>query len=135
MSGKRSIFEDVSGETKVAPTPGAVSARDGRGAIRVWLWILLALVITMVIVGGLTRLTDSGLSITEWNLIVGALPPLSEADWNAAFADYQTTDEYRLQNSWMTLADFKPIFWWEWGQCHHLHFARRPYCLCHCRCQ
>ncbi|MGB0928892.1 MAG: COX15/CtaA family protein [Pikeienuella sp.] len=115
MSGKRSIFEDVSGETKVAPTPGAVSARDGRGAIRVWLWILLALVITMVIVGGLTRLTDSGLSITEWNLIVGALPPLSEADWNAAFADYQTTDEYRLQNSWMTLADFKPIFWWEWG--------------------
>lgn len=115
MSGKRSIFEDVGSDTKAAPTLGGRAARDGRGAIRVWLWILLALVVTMVIVGGLTRLTDSGLSITEWNLIIGAIPPLNEADWVQAFEDYKTTDEYKLQNSWMTLADFKPIFWWEWG--------------------
>lgn len=115
MSGKRSIFEDVGSDTVATPTPGGVAAKDGRGAIRIWLYVLLALVATMVIVGGLTRLTDSGLSITEWNLIIGAMPPLSDADWNAAFASYQTTDEYRLQNSWMTLADFKPIFWWEWG--------------------
>lgn len=116
---KRSIFEDVGDVAPVAPavTPGAADARKARNRriIRGWLWVLLALVVVMVAVGGLTRLTDSGLSITEWNVVIGALPPLSEADWNAAFDDYKTTDEYRLQNSWMTLQDFKPIFWWEWG--------------------
>ncbi len=116
---KRSIFEDVGAATVAATTaaPGAADRRKARNRriVQGWLWVLLALVVVMVAVGGLTRLTDSGLSITEWNVIIGALPPLSDADWNAAFAAYQTTDEYKLQNSWMTLADFKPIFWWEWG--------------------
>ena len=116
---KRSIFEEVGEGASVAPAPvpGAAAAEKARGRNVVigWLWTLLALVVVMVVVGGLTRLTDSGLSITEWNLIIGAIPPLSETDWLAAFEEYKTTDEYRLQNSWMTLADFKPIFWWEWG--------------------
>ncbi|MEM7544571.1 MAG: COX15/CtaA family protein [Pseudomonadota bacterium] len=115
---KRSVFEEV-GEKPEVPVaaPGAADAKKARNRriIGGWLWLLLVLVVVMVAVGGLTRLTDSGLSITEWNVVIGALPPLSDADWNAAFADYQTTDEYKLQNNWMTLADFKPIFWWEWG--------------------
>jgi cytochrome c oxidase assembly protein subunit 15 len=68
----------------------------------------------MVVVGGGTRLTHSGLSITEWQPIVGTLPPLGEADWNAAFAKYQATPEYRLVNRGMTLEAFKGIFWWEY---------------------
>ena len=115
---KRSIFEDVGdAAARQAPEPGAAATKKAgsRRAVIGWLWTLGALVVAMVVVGGLTRLTDSGLSITEWNVVIGALPPLSAADWEAAFAAYQTTDEFRLQNSWMTLADFKPIFWWEWG--------------------
>ena len=84
-------------------------------AVRIWLWIVAGLVLAMIGVGGATRLTDSGLSITEWKPILGALPPLSEADWQAAFAKYQTSSEYHLVNKDMTLEGFKPIFWWEWS--------------------
>ncbi|MCL5777274.1 COX15/CtaA family protein [Limibaculum sp. FT325] len=111
---KRAIFEDVTGGKAPAPAARARS-REARGAIAVWLWLLAALVAVMVLVGGLTRLTDSGLSITVWDPVMGALPPLSEADWIAAFEAYQTTTEFQVQNHWMTLEDFKPIFWWEWG--------------------
>ncbi len=113
---KRSIFEDVGGgkaEAKVAAAP--VRSREARGAIALWLLGLALLTAVMVLVGGLTRLTDSGLSITDWAPVMGALPPLSEADWRAAFKAYQGTTEFQEQNAWMTLADFKPIFWWEWG--------------------
>ncbi len=65
--------------------------------------------------GGLTRLMDSGLSITEWRPLTGAIPPLSAADWQAEFERYQQIDQWRLQNQWMQLADFKEIYWWEWG--------------------
>ena len=112
---KRSIFEDVSGG-KATPTAAAsAGSREARGAIALWLLGLALLTAVMVLVGGLTRLTDSGLSITEWAPVMGAMPPLSEADWRAAFAAYQGTTEFQEQNAWMTLADFKPIFWWEWG--------------------
>jgi len=112
---KRSIFEDVSGG-KATPTAAAsAGSREARGAIALWLLGLAVLVAVLVLVGGLTRLTDSGLSITEWAPVMGAMPPLSEADWRAAFAAYQGTTEFQEQNAWMTLADFKPIFWWEWG--------------------
>ena len=83
--------------------------------IRTWLYLVAFLVFCMVLIGGATRLTDSGLSITEWQPVMGALPPLSEADWIAAFGKYQLSSEFRLQNSAMTLAEFKPIFWWEWA--------------------
>ena len=65
--------------------------------------------------GGLTRLTDSGLSITEWNLVTGAVPPLNAADWAAEFAKYQAIPEFQLQNSAMALEEFKVIYWWEWA--------------------
>ena len=68
----------------------------------------------MVVVGGATRLTESGLSITEWQPIVGTIPPLSDADWASAFAKYQATPEYRDVNHGMTVAEFKGIFWWEY---------------------
>jgi cytochrome c oxidase assembly protein subunit 15 len=69
----------------------------------------------MVVVGGATRLTDSGLSITEWKPILGAIPPLSEADWLEVFEKYKAIPEYQIQNRGMSLAEFKFIFWWEWA--------------------
>jgi heme a synthase len=83
-------------------------------AVRAWLWLVAALVFCMVVVGGATRLTDSGLSITEWQPILGAIPPLSEADWLSAFEKYKTIPEYSIVNAGMSLADFKSIYWWEW---------------------
>jgi cytochrome c oxidase assembly protein subunit 15 len=83
-------------------------------AVAAWLLLCCALVFAMVVVGGVTRLTHSGLSITEWQPIVGTIPPLSQADWAEAFAKYQATPEYRLVNHAMTLAEFKGIFWWEY---------------------
>lgn len=88
---------------------------DPHGAVRRWLYTLYALIVLMVIVGGATRLTDSGLSITEWDLLLGFIPPLGLDDWMAEFKLYQTTDEFKLQNSSMTLDQFKMIYWWEWG--------------------
>src|SRR3954465_645722 len=84
-------------------------------AVAWWLFACCALVLAMVVVGGATRLTHSGLSITEWQPIVGTLPPLSPGAWEAAVADYQATPEYREINRGMTLPDFKGIFWWEYA--------------------
>ncbi|MEM8578368.1 MAG: COX15/CtaA family protein [Pseudomonadota bacterium] len=115
----RKLFEEVgAGDVRpAAPAPGVIDrARGGaRGAIRVWLVLLGLLVVAMIVVGGLTRLTDSGLSITEWRPLTGAIPPLSAADWQAEFDRYRQIDEWALQNSWMSLGDFKVIYWWEWG--------------------
>jgi cytochrome c oxidase assembly protein subunit 15 len=83
--------------------------------VRLWLYGVAALVFAMVIVGGATRLTDSGLSITEWQPLLGAIPPLSAADWADAFAKYQAIPEYRIVNKGMSLSDFQVIYWWEWG--------------------
>lgn len=118
MSTKRSIFEEV-GSADKAPVakPGLIDKGRGgaRGGIRIWLMILFGLVVLMIAVGGLTRLTDSGLSITEWRPFTGAIPPLNAADWQSEFAKYQAIDEFRIQNQWMQLSDFKVIYWWEWG--------------------
>ena len=119
MATKRSIFEEVGAEQKavVAPVGGGIDARPkgARRGIRLWLVVLFLLVATMIAVGGLTRLTDSGLSITEWKPIMGALPPLDEATWASEFEKYQAIPEYQLQNKGMTLEGFKAIYWWEWG--------------------
>jgi len=84
-------------------------------AIRMWLIVVAALIFAMVLVGGATRLTESGLSIVEWQPVTGALPPLSEAAWEAEFAKYKAIPQYRQINRGMSLADFKTIYWWEWG--------------------
>ncbi|MEQ1717757.1 MAG: COX15/CtaA family protein [Hyphomicrobium sp.] len=90
-------------------------ALGGNAGVEAWLWFVAVLVFAMVVVGGATRLTDSGLSITEWKPILGALPPLSAADWMAAFEKYKLIPEYHLVNKGMALDDFKVIFWWEWS--------------------
>ncbi len=73
------------------------------------------MVAVMVVVGGATRLTGSGLSITEWAPILGTIPPLNDADWQTAFAKYQQSSQFKLQNSAMTISEFHSIFWWEWA--------------------
>jgi cytochrome c oxidase assembly protein subunit 15 len=82
--------------------------------VRGWLFAVWALVLAMVVVGGITRLTGSGLSIVEWRPVTGILPPLSEHDWQALFAQYQASPQFREINHWMGLADFKRIFFWEY---------------------
>jgi len=83
--------------------------------LKIWLFILLSLIILIILIGGLTRLTDSGLSITTWELFVGFLPPLTNDKWIDYFDLYKTIPEYSSQNSNMTLSEFKVIFWWEWA--------------------
>jgi cytochrome c oxidase assembly protein subunit 15 len=85
-----------------------------RRAVGVWLLAVALVILAMITIGGLTRLTGSGLSITEWKPIMGALPPLNEAEWQDAFAKYQRIPQYIVENRDMTLEGFKGIFWWEW---------------------
>jgi cytochrome c oxidase assembly protein subunit 15 len=99
--------------TMTAPHPAPRAGRDR--AIRLWLLAVAAMVFLLVIVGGATRLTESGLSITEWRPATGVMPPLSAEDWQAEFEKYQTIPQYALHNLGMTLTEFKTIFWWEWA--------------------
>ncbi|MCC6469620.1 MAG: COX15/CtaA family protein [Alphaproteobacteria bacterium] len=97
---------------QVRPAPRAVAA---------WLYLCAAMVFAMVLIGGVTRLTESGLSIVEWQPLVGAIPPLGEADWQALFQKYQASPQFQQVNRGMDLAEFKTIFWWEyvhrlWGR-------------------
>ena len=84
-------------------------------AVRWWLIGVAALIALMVLVGGATRLTESGLSIVEWKPVTGSLPPLTSAQWQEAFEGYKKIPQYRELNAGMTLAEFKTIFWWEWS--------------------
>ncbi len=88
---------------------------SGSKAVGYWLLAVAFLIAAMVTVGGLTRLTGSGLSITEWQPVSGAVPPLNENAWADEFAKYQRIPQYRLENPHMDLADFKAIYWWEWS--------------------
>jgi cytochrome c oxidase assembly protein subunit 15 len=94
--------------------PGSAAARP-QGAVKIWLATIAALIAAMVLVGGATRLTESGLSIVEWKPITGTLPPLTEAQWAQAFEGYQAIPQYRQLNAGMSLSEFKTIFWWEWS--------------------
>jgi cytochrome c oxidase assembly protein subunit 15 len=84
-------------------------------ALIAWLLVCCASVFVMIIVGAITRLTESGLSITEWNVVTGILPPLNDAGWQSEFDLYKKTPEFLLKNSWMELDDFKTIYFWEWA--------------------
>ena len=99
----------------------AVKNPKARAWIRGWLLVVGLMVYAIILIGGATRLTDSGLSITEWDPIKGALPPFGAAAWAELFEKYKTTAEYQFQNAGMSLAEFQYIFWWEWG---HRFFAR-----------
>src|ERR1700761_5571370 len=87
----------------------------GRRAVGIWLLAVAAIIAGMVTIGGLTRLTGSGLSITQWDPIMGAIPPMGEAQWQHAFDLYKHIPQYTDENSNMTLEGFKGIFWWEWS--------------------
>jgi heme a synthase len=87
----------------------------GNGPVQWWLIVVAALIAIMVLVGGATRLTESGLSIVEWKPVAGVLPPLTEAQWAQAFGGYKAIPQYRELNAGMSLAEFKTIFWWEWS--------------------
>ncbi len=100
--------------TAALKTPADLS-RTQRRALILWLGATSFLVFAMVVIGGLTRLTDSGLSITEWRPVTGAIPPLTEAGWNEEFDKYRASSEYQLQNLGMSMAEFRVIYWWEWG--------------------
>jgi heme a synthase len=82
--------------------------------VRIWLLAIAGLIFVMVVVGGATRVTESGLSIVEWQPVSGTLPPLSQSDWQREFEKYQAIPQYRLLNRGMSLAEFKTIYWWEW---------------------
>jgi cytochrome c oxidase assembly protein subunit 15 len=95
------------------------SSSDKKGfrlrAVRWWLIAMALLIAAMVLVGGATRLTESGLSIVEWKPVTGALPPLTQQQWTEAFDGYKAIPQYREMNAGMTLDQFKTIFWWEWS--------------------
>jgi cytochrome c oxidase assembly protein subunit 15 len=97
-----------------SPADSTTAIDRNARVIAAWLFACCALVFAMVVVGGVTRLTHSGLSITEWQPIIGTLPPLDDAQWNEVFAKYQATPEYLQVNRGMTLDAFKAIFWWEY---------------------
>lgn len=103
-------------EAESEPSDSAIAGRERPDLLVRWLWIVAGLVIAIVTVGGITRLTESGLSITEWKPLLGALPPLSEQDWQAEFELYKRIPEYTQINgpAGMDLAAFKTIYWWEW---------------------
>jgi heme a synthase len=105
--------------SEASPSAEAAAGRhnspSAARAVGVWLWCLAALVFAMVLVGGATRLTESGLSIVEWKPVTGVFPPFSEADWQAEFAKYKTIPQYQQLNQGMSLDAFKAIYWWEWS--------------------
>ena len=123
--------------TSVRPTVNTLASmpqqRDSETTHRprvvaLWLAVCCVMIVAMVVIGGITRLTESGLSITRWQPVDGILPPLDDAAWQQAFADYQETTEYRQLNAGMTLDNFKAIYWWEyihrlWGRLIGLVFA------------
>jgi cytochrome c oxidase assembly protein subunit 15 len=96
--------------TQVLPSPD-----DRRRALRLWLLVVAACVFATLVIGGATRLTESGLSIVEWKPVTGIVPPLSDAGWRAEFAKYREIPQYRIINSGMSLDAFKTIYWWEWA--------------------
>ncbi len=91
-----------------------IDNKQVKNYISFWLVLMFCMVLIMIIVGGLTRLTDSGLSITQWQLFSGFLPPLNESDWLKYFNLYKEIPEFKIQNYFITIQEFKVIFWWEW---------------------
>jgi len=92
-----------------------IPPRQAPRGLRVWLFMVASLIALMVVVGGATRLTESGLSIVEWKPVTGALPPLTGAQWEQAFEGYKAIPQYQKMNADMSLTEFKTIFWWEWS--------------------
>jgi cytochrome c oxidase assembly protein subunit 15 len=110
----------MSNSASIAAFTAPVSVHRPR-AVRFWLFAVAAMIFATLVVGGATRLTESGLSIVEWKPVTGVLPPMSEPEWQAEFSKYQQIPQYKERNSGMTLHEFKTIYYWEWS---HRVFAR-----------
>lgn len=111
-----------------APPHSAAMSKASLRPVIVWLQVSAAMIFAMAVIGAITRLTESGLSMVEWRPLVGTMPPLTDADWQKMFGAYRQTPEFQKLNSWMSLDDFKGIFWWEyihrlWGRLIGLVFA------------
>jgi len=107
--------ESESGTADPQDQAVVVVPADPLRPVRIWLWLLAAMVFAMVVVGGATRLTEAGLSITEWKPLTGVIPPLSDAVWNKTFNKYKQIPQFKEMFSTMTLAQYKVIYFWEWG--------------------
>ena len=106
----------MSDAAALSPASSPMVPARGVGLVRAWLLLIALMVYLMILVGGATRLTDSGLSITEWQPLLGAIPPMSDADWQEAFHKYQTmTAQAQILNAGMDVEAFKGIYWWEWS--------------------
>src|SRR5512145_3046978 len=101
--------------TAPVASANAAESEEARRGLRWWLLFLILLSFGMVLVGGATRLTESGLSITEWNLVTGTFPPLTAEAWQSEFNLYRQSSQYDLLNEGMSLQSFKTIYWWEWA--------------------
>ena len=114
---KRRFGELLKAADRMTTSITDTSGKAGRAMrpVAIWLFLMCALIALMVVVGGATRLTDSGLSITEWRPVTGAIPPLTGADWAAEFEKYRRIPEYEIVNRGMSLEEFQEIYWWEWG--------------------
>lgn len=108
------MFRAIMADTIATGIPAAPAAQRGSRAVAIWLLVCAALIFAMVVVGGITRLTESGLSITEWKPVTGTFPPFTEEGWMAEFEAYQQIPEYRERNLGMTLDEYKNIYWWEY---------------------
>ncbi len=122
MSKNRKLFEEIGERSNSMQKILTDNVSDENTSwLLVWLWILLASLISLILVGGWTRLTDSGLSIIEWKPITGMIPPLDAERWVIEFQKYKSIPEFKLVNSAITLEEFKFIYWWEWA---HRQLAR-----------
>ena len=124
MSNGRKLFEEV--ETKPLTEFGhslnaTISSVEYDKGVVIWLWSLLITLVFLILVGGLTRLTDSGLSIVEWKPVTGMFPPLDDMAWIKEFEKYKAIPEFKLVNFDISMDEFKFIYWWEWG---HRQLAR-----------
>ena len=114
MTTRPNAFADTMNHAvKHQESPYALSIEEKRTLTR-WLFTVLTMVFCMVVIGGVTRLTGSGLSMVEWRPLMGTLPPMGELEWARVFELYKQSPQYQQVNQWMTLADFKWIFFWEY---------------------
>ena len=122
MTKNRKLFEEIDERSDNTQTGLTENFSDEQTAwLSIWLWTLLVSLITLILVGGWTRLTDSGLSIIEWKPITGMIPPLDSEGWIVEFEKYKSIPEFKIVNFAMTMEEFKFIYWWEWG---HRQLAR-----------
>ena len=122
MTKNRKLFEEIDDSSNITQAAPIDDSWDKKKAwLSIWLWTLLVSLISLILVGGWTRLTDSGLSIVEWKPITGMIPPLNADGWLNEFEKYKSIPEFELVNFAITMEEFKFIYWWEWG---HRQLAR-----------